>query len=91
MGDDEGLAKALGELEDELAKGVDEGKISTDAAAALNLAMLELLTAFQEEGALVEVASPTPAPTVVDEGNEDDGNGEGEGPPEHANNDKDED
>ena len=91
VGDDEGLARALGELEDELAKGVDEGKISTDAAAALNLAMLELLTAFQEEGALVEVASATPAPTVVDEGNEDDGNGEGEGPPEHANNDKDED
>ena len=91
VGDDEGLAKALGELEDELAKGADEGKISADAAAGLDLAMLELLTAFQEEGALVEVLSPSPEPTVVDEGNEDDGSGEGEGPPEHANDDKDED
>ena len=42
VGDDEGLARALGELGDELARASTKGKISTDAAAALSLAMLEL-------------------------------------------------
>ncbi len=92
-GDAAGLDKALGELEDEIAKGVDEEKISADAASGLDLAMLELLAAFREEGALVELASPPPESTVVEEGNEREGNGEGHGggngPPAHANDDDD--
>ena len=58
--------------------------------------MLELLLALQDDGALTEVASQEA--TVVDEGNGDEGEGSGNegrgdedgGPPEHANDDKDE-
>jgi tRNA A-37 threonylcarbamoyl transferase component Bud32 len=90
-GDEEELEKALSELEAELAKGVEEEKISAEAADGLELAMLQLLQAFQDEGALVEVPSqsPSPEPTVVEEGNEDEGKGnERHGPPGHANDDK---
>ena len=90
-GDVESLGKALESLEGELAKKVQEGTVSADAAAAIDLAMLQLVQAFEEEGALAEVASPSPEPTeVIEEGGEGHGN-EGGGPPEHANNDKDED
>jgi serine/threonine-protein kinase len=93
--DQAGLTKALGEFEDEVAKGVEDGAISADAAAGLDLAFLQLVTAFREEGALTEVASPSPEPepTVLDEGDEsvEEGEGNGHGPPEHANDDKDED
>ena len=88
-GDAEALGKALGSFEGELEKKAEEGKVSTDAAAAIDLATLELVQALKEEGAL-SVASPSPEPTVVEEGNEDEGKGE-QGPPAHANNDKDED
>jgi tRNA A-37 threonylcarbamoyl transferase component Bud32 len=89
-GDVESLGRALESLEGELAKKVEEGRVSAGAAAAIDLAMLELLQAFQEEGALAEVASPSPEPTeVIEEGDE--GHDEGGGPPEHANNDKDKD
>ena len=100
-GDEEELEKALGDLEDELAKGVESGEISADSAAGIDLAMLELLLALQDDGALTEVASQEA--TVIDEGGEEadegvEGEGSGNeghgdedgGPPEHANDDKDE-
>ena len=93
-GDAEALGKALEALEDELAKAVDEGKVSAGAAASIEMALLELVLALENDGALVEVPSPSPEPSLVDEdGDEDGGNGNGgdRGPPEHANDDKDED
>lgn len=94
-GDAEVLGKAIEDLEKELAKWVEEGEVSAATAAAIDTAMLELILALEADGALVEVASPTPEPTgAIDEGGEGDEGGhgdEGGGPPPHANDDKDED
>ena len=94
-GDEAGLEKALSDLENELSRGREDGTISADAAAEIDQATLNLRGAFQDEGVLVEVASPSPEPTV-EAGKKDEGNGgrhaEGggsHGPPEHASNDKD--
>jgi serine/threonine-protein kinase len=89
-GDPEALGKALESLQGEFAKQVDEGKVSAGEAAAIDAAIIELVFALQEDGALVEMASlsPEPEPTVVEEGDEDGGHDRGNGPPEHANDDK---
>ncbi len=55
VGDAAAVGAALGALEDELAGGVENAEVSPDAAAAIDLAMLELIGALDEEGALVEV------------------------------------
>jgi eukaryotic-like serine/threonine-protein kinase len=95
-GDAEALGKAIESLKGELAKKVDEGRVSAGAAVAIDTALNELVLALQEDGALVEVSSPSPEPTeVIEEGGEENGHGnegEGGGPPPHANSDdKDED
>jgi len=76
-GDTDKLEESLSNLEEELAKAVEEGEITPSAADAVDTAIIDLAAALQDEGVLGVVPSPTPTgPT-----GEEDGDGDHSGSP----------
>jgi hypothetical protein len=69
------LGIALGDLEQELAKAVEEEKVSAGAADAIDQAMSDLESALEDEGALA-VVEPSPV-EETDTGSPDESSGSG--------------
>ena len=69
------LANALGDLEEELAKAVEEEEVSAGPADAIDQAMFDLVLALENEGALA-VVEPSPV-EETDVGSPDESSGEG--------------
>jgi serine/threonine-protein kinase len=73
-GDAEKVGEALGKLEEELAKAIEDGEISTAGVDTIDQAISDLVLALRGENAL-EVVSPSP---------DEEGGPENQGPPPHA-------
>ena len=69
------LGNALGDLEEELAKAVEEEEVSVGAADAIDQAMVDLELALEDEGALA-VVEPSPV-EETDVGSPDESSGAG--------------
>ncbi len=73
--DADALGNALGDLEEELAKAVEEEEVSAGAANAIDQAMVDLELALEDEGALA-VVEPSPV-EETDVGSPDESSGAG--------------
>jgi hypothetical protein len=79
--DPEALANALSDLDEELAKAIDEGRVSPTAADAIDAAILDVALALDSEGALTPGTSEAPTgPTGEEVKGPGKGHGPGDGP-----------
>jgi len=83
-GDTGKVAESLSRFDEAFGKAVEEGEISTSAAAAIDRAESDVVAALQDEGILT-TASPPPPPSSEGEGHPgSNGEGHGNGPPADA-------
>ena len=83
-GDTGKLAESLSRFDEAFGKAVEEGEVSTSAAAAIDRAESDVVAALQGEG-IRTTASPPPPPSSEGEGHQgSNGEGHGNGPPAHA-------
>lgn len=82
---------AVSRLQEQLAKAVDEGEISPEAAASIDRALLRVVVALEADGLIGTLSAPADEGSAVDEpragassGGEGTTSDEGNGPPAHA-------